>query len=547
MKTVPAFLFLLPLWAQPSGATRENWPHYGGQYSAWRYSALTQVNTGNVRRLTPAWAFQTGDSEGGLQATPIVVDGVVYLSTSRNHIYAIDGATGRQLWKYTYQLPKGFTILYGLYNRGVAVGHGKVFIGTQDNNVVAVDQKTGRELWRVNVEDASQCGCNITGAPLLVKNIVVVGTTGGDSAHRGYITAFNVNTGRQAWRFYTIPGPGEKGHETWEGDSWKHGGGSSWMTGSYDPELDLIYWSVGNPAADFYGGSRKGANLYTDSVVALDAGTGVLKWYFQQIPHDVWDFDTAYENMLFDASVRGRPRKLLLNINKGGVAFVNDRVTGEFITGYPIVKHINWIKGVDAKGNLVGRNEPPEGQPTLICPAIGGGRQWNQAAYVPATGAVFTTALEWCQEVTVQVESPVEGKTFFGGSFAMRHPPGEQAYSHLDAIDPLSGKVHWSYPSKYPLLASVLATAGGLVFTGDPEGYFFALDQRTGRKLWQFQTGAGHRGSSIAYAVRGRQYVATPSGWGSAVAGLMTQLWPAAENFRGGSTLWAFALPEDGQ
>lgn len=544
MKFTAALFFVLPLLAQPSGATRENWPHYGGQYSAWRYSALAQVNSGNVKSLTPVWAFQTGDIEGGLQATPIVVDGILYLSTSRNHIYAIDAASGRQIWKYTYELPKGFTIFYGIFNRGVAVGHGKVFIGTLDNNVVAVDQRTGREVWRVNVEDANQCGCSITGAPLIVKGNVVVGTTGGDSAHRGYIVAFNANTGRQAWRFYTIPGPGEKGHETWEGDSWKYGGGSSWMTGSYDPQLDLIYWSVGNPAADFYGGSRKGANLYTDSVVALDADSGSLRWYFQQIPHDVWDFDTAYENILFDANVRGQARKLLLNINKGGVAFVNDRVTGEFIAGYPIVKHMNWIKGVDAKGNLVGRNEPPVGKPTLICPAIGGGRQWNQAAYVPTTGTVFTTALEWCQDVTVQVESPVEGKTFFGGSFVMRHPPGEQAYSHLDAIDPLTGAVQWSYPSKYPLLASVLATAGGLVFTGDPEGYFFALDQRSGQKLWQFQTGAGHRGSSITYSVKGRQYVATPSGWGSAVAGLLPQLWPEAEQFRGGSTLWVFALPE---
>jgi alcohol dehydrogenase (cytochrome c) len=535
----------LPLLAQISGATGENWPHYGGQPSAWRYSELKQVNVANVGRLAPVWAFETGEPEGGLQATPIVVDGVIYVSTSRNNIYAIDGVTGRQLWKYSYGLPKGFTIFYGPWNRGVAVGHGKVFAGTLDNNVVAVDQKTGREVWRVNVEDANQCGCNVTGAPLVVKDKVVVGTTGGDSAHRGYIVAFDARTGRQAWRFYTIPGPGEKGNETWLGESWKFGGGSSWMTGSYDAELNLIYWSVGNPAADFYGESRKGANLYTDSVVALDADTGKLKWYFQQIPHDVWDFDTAYENILFDAVVKGRMRKLLLNVNKGGVVFVNDRVSGEFVAGYPIVKHINWIQGLDERGNLVGRNEPPLGKPTLICPAIGGGRQWNQAAYVPTSGRLFTTAIEWCQEVTAEKEEPVEGKTFFGGSFVMKHPPGEEAYSHLDAIDPLTGKVYWSYRSKYPLLASVLATAGGLVFSGDPEGFFFALDQETGRKLWQFQTGSGHRGSAVTYAVRGRQYVLTPSGWGSAVAGLLAQLWPEAEQFRAGSTLWAFALPEE--
>lgn len=532
-------------WGQ-DGATRDDWPHYGGQHSFWRYSALTQVNAANVKKLVPVWAFQTGDIDGGLQATPIVVDGVVYISTSKNNIFAINGATGKEIWRYSYKLPKGFTVFYGPWNRGVAVGFGKVYIGTLDNNVVAVDQKTGREIWRVNVEDVNQCGCNITGAPLLVKDKVVVGTTGGDSAHRGYITAFNANTGRQAWRFYTIPGPGEKGNETWSGDSWKYGGGSSWMTGSYDAQLNQIYWSVGNPAADFYGDSRRGRNLYTDSVVALDADSGELKWYYQQIPHDVWDFDTAYENILFNANVNGQQRKLLLNVNKGGVVWVNDRSTGEFVAGYPIVKHINFIKGLDAKGNLVGRNEPPVGKPTLICPAIGGGRQWNQAAYAPTSGWLYTTALEWCEEVTVQQESPLEGKTFFGGAFTMKHPPGEEAYSHLDAIDPLTGKVHWTYRSKYPLLASVLATGGGLVFSGDPEGYFFALDAKSGEKLWQFQTGSGHRGSAVTYSAGGRQFVATPSGWGSAVAGLMSQLWPEAENFRGGSTLWGFALDEGG-
>ena len=228
-----------------------------------------------------------------MQSTPIVVDGVMYLSTSRNHIFAIDAASGKELWKYTYLLPKGFTIFYGPWNRGVAVGGGKVFIGTLDNNVVAVDQKTGRESWRVNVEDANQCGCNITAAPLLVKGKVLVGVTGGDSAHRGYISAFDAATGRMVWRFYTIPAPGEKGSETWFGESWKYGGGSAWMTPSYDAELNLTYWSVGNPAADFYGDSRKGTNLYTDSTVAIDPDTGALKWYFQQLPHDVWDFDTA--------------------------------------------------------------------------------------------------------------------------------------------------------------------------------------------------------------------------------------------------------------
>jgi len=537
-------LLAMSAMAQSPHATTANWPHYGGQYSSWRYSALDHVNNSNVKKLAPVWGFSTGDIAGGLQATPIVVDGVMYLSSSNNHIFAINAVTGEQLWRYTHQLPKGFTTFYGPWNRGVAVGNGSVFVGTLDNRVVAVDQKTGKEQWNVLVEDANQCGCNITGAPLLVKGKVIVGVTGGDSAHRGYVTAFDVKTGREAWKFWTIPAPGEKGNETWLGDSWKLGGGSSWMTGSYDPELNLVYWSIGNPSADFYGDSRKGANLYTDCVVALDADTGKLKWFHQQIPHDVLDYDTAYENILLDLPVEGKMRKLLLNVNKGGIVFVVDRVTGQFVSGYKLVKHINWMTGFSKDGEILGRNDPKEGVPTFVCPAIGGGRSWNQAAYSPVTKQLYTTAIEWCQDVVVGKEEPQEGKTFFGGTFEARHPKGEPAYSHLDAIDPVTGKKLWEYRSKYPLLASVLATAGNLVFSGDPEGNFFALDAKTGAKLWSFQTGSGHRGSSITYSVNGRQYVATPSGWGSAVAGLVSQLWPEVAEFRSASMVWVFALPE---
>ena len=272
-----------------------------------------------------------------------------------------------------------------------------------------------------------QCGCNITGAPLVVKDKVIVGVTGGDSAHRGYISAFDARTGRLAWRFWTIPGPGEKGHETWTGDSWKHGGGSTWMTGSYDAELNLIYWGVGNPAADFYGDSRKGDNLYTDSVVALDADTGKLKWHYQQIPHDVWDLDTAYECVLLDLPVNGKTRKLLLNINKGGYTFVVDRTNGEFVSAWPVVENINWIKGCQRQGQARGTQRAAVGDASLICPSIGGGRQWNQGAYSAKSGWFYTAGIEWCQEVTVHKEQPKEGMNYFGGVFQLRHPPAGKA------------------------------------------------------------------------------------------------------------------------
>jgi alcohol dehydrogenase (cytochrome c) len=541
MKLAAVFLLAATLSAQ----TKDNWPEYGGQYNAWRYSALDQVNRQNVKKLVPKWVFQTGDQNGGLQATPLVIDGIMYVSTSGNRVYAIDAENGREIWSYHYKNPRDIGIIYSPWNRGVAVGQGRVFMGTLDNHVVALDQKTGRELWNVEVESLAKCGCNVTGAPLLVKDKVIVGVTGGDSAHRGYLTAFNIRNGRIAWRFYTIPAPGEPGHDSWLGDSWKFGGGGTWMTGSYDPELNLVYWGVGNPAADFYGDSRAGSNLYTDSIVALDADTGKLKWYHQQIPHDVWDWDTAYECVLVDLPVKGTMRKLLINVNKGGYTFVVDRTNGAFISAWPVVKNLNWIKGIDEKGTLIGRNEPAIGVPTTICPSIGGGRSWNHAAYSPKTGLFYTTGIEWCQEVTVQKEEPREGREFFGGTFKLKQTPDNDAGSHFGAYDPVTGKKAWTYKSKYPLLASAVATAGDLVFTGDPEGHFIAFDAKTGEKLWSFQTGSGHRGSPITYAVKGKQFIATPSGWGSAVSGLMGQLWPETEKFRGGSTIFAFALPEE--
>ncbi len=541
-------LFLLlgtTLLLGQDGSTGQNWPHHGGSYQFWRYSGLDQINRANIRKLVPVWAFQTGVEDGGLQATPIVVDGIMYLSSSWNRVFAINAETGQEIWHYYYENPRQIGIMYSPMNRGVAVSDGRVFTGTLDNHVVALDQKTGRELWKVNVEDMRQCGCNITGAPLVVRDKVIVGVTGGDSAHRGYLSAFNVKTGRMVWRFYTIPGPGEKGHETWEGNSWKYGGGATWMTGSYDPDLDLVYWGVGNPAADFYGGARGGDNLYTDCVVALNPDTGELKWYFQEVPHDVWDWDAAYESVLLDLVVEGRKRKLLLNTNKGGYTFVLDRTDGSFVSAWPVAENINWITGVDEEGRLVGRNEPIVGKPTFICPSIGGGRQWNQGTYSPRTGWYYTTGIEWCQEVVARKEEPVEGLNFFGGSFQVKPPPKGESGGHLDAYNPVTGEKHWSYRSKYPLLASLLATAGDVVFTGDAEGYFFALDAKTGDKVWSFQTGSGHRGSAITYAVNGRQYIATPSGWGSAVAGLFPQLWPESEDFRAGSTLFVFALLEE--
>ncbi|SPF56622.1 putative alcohol dehydrogenase [Candidatus Sulfopaludibacter sp. SbA4] len=524
-------------------ATRADWPSYGGTHGALRYSALDQINASNVRGLAPVWMFQTGDPESGLQATPIVVDGVMYLSSASNWVFALDAASGSVRWEYRYPWPKGQSPAYGRQNRGVAVGNGRVFMGTADNHMVALDQKSGQEVWRVNIEDARQCGCNITGAPLVVKDMVVVGVTGGDSAHRGYLTAFDARTGRMRWRFYTIPAPGEKGSETWPGDSWRFGGGSTWMTGSYDPDLDLLYWGVGNAAADLNAAHRRGDNLYTCSIIALDPATGKLKWHYQEVPQDVWDFDATFELVLADIPINGQTRKVLMQPNKTGYVWMIDRVTGRFLKAWRFANNVNWVTGITEEGKLVGRLEPEIGKTKLVCPSAIGAKNWNQSAYSLRTGWLYIPVQEVCNDLTASDEAGTEGKSFIGGNWVMKPPPGGKIEGYIAAYDPSTGERQWTVAASTWILASVLATAGDVVFSGDPEGYFFALDARTGKRLWSFQTGGGHRGSAVTYSVNGRQYVATPSGWGSIVGGAHQAFWPDRPAPQGGSALVAFALP----
>ena len=523
--------------AQDAGATHADWPHYGGTEFSWRYSALDQINKQNVKALTPAWLFQTGDYAENLQATPIVQDGVMYLITARAHVFALDAATGREIWNYKY--PEGPRSVPG-------------FVGNRGVDVVALDQKTGRLVWRVNVDDVQQCSCNISAAPLVVKDKVIVGGTNGDGAHRGYITAFSTKTGRLAWRWYVIPGPGEKGHETWKGDSWKFGGGAPWLTGSYDPALNLVYWGTGNAAADFYDADRmvvgadksKDANLYTASVVALDPDTGKLRWYHQEVHDDVWDYDSAYEVLLMDREIRGQMRQVLVHMNKSGMTSVLDRATGELLRVFSVPDLQTWITGITEDGKLVGRNEPPLGKTTWICPSAAGAKSWNSMAYSPRTGLLYVPVNELCSNVTPNNNAPEEGQNYMNGDFPVMLPPGRSTYSHVDAWDPVTAKRLWTVPYKYVLLASMLATAGDLVFTGNPEGEFFALDAKSGDKLWSYQTGAGNRGGSVAYAVNGRQYIATTTGWHSSVVGGAVQALFPDQDWRLGSTLVVFALPE---
>ena len=401
-----------------------NWLTYGGSYRSLRYSPLDQIKAANVHTLKAAWAFQLGMIDGGLQSTPLVADGVMYVIGNNNRVFALDATNGRQLWKYFYEprqtatptppteappapaSPRRLSVA-----RGLALGHGHLYFGTEiDNFVVALDVTTGKEVWRTNVEDREKFGCYIRSAPLVVNDVVVVGSAGGDSAHRGHLVAFDGKTGEQRWRFNVIPGPGEKGHETWEGDSWMYGGGAPWGTGSYDPELNLIYWGTSNPSSDFYGGARKGDNLYTSSIVALRPATGEIAWHFQTVPHDVWDFDSPYECILVDLPVGGQPRKLLIQVGKSGYVVVVDRTNGQFVAGWKYVENLTWSNGLDSRGVPQNRREPEVGKPTLICPNYFGGRSWNQATFNPKTGLLYNIGIEWCGEFTAREQAMTPGR-----------------------------------------------------------------------------------------------------------------------------------------
>jgi alcohol dehydrogenase (cytochrome c) len=523
----------------------QNWLSYGGNYSAHRYSALNQINRTNVKNLTPVWLFNTGELAGGLNATPIVADGVLYLMGPKNRVFALNAATGELLWKYFYKLSVK-DIPYQPGSRGLAIGHGRVYFGTLDNHVVALDAKTGRELWDVEVENTQQCGCNITSPPLIVKDKVIVGGTGGEHAHRGYLNAFDGKTGKHLWRFYTIPALGEPGSETWDERMLKYGGAPTWLVGSYDPELNLVYWGVGNPSSDFYDEFRKGDNLYSNSIIALDPDTGKLKWHYQEVPHDMYDFDSAYECVLIDYVKDGKTQKLLVHPNKGGYTWVLDRATGKFVNAYPHVDILTWLKGVDKNGRPIDMQPVPPDKITFVCPSAAGGRNYDHSSYSPRTKFWYNIGWEICNAIKPEKLPIIEGQPLFGGSMEFKPPADKPAYGHINAFDPLTGERKWRYNTRYMNVASLLATGGDLVFSGDVLGEMFALDATTGTKLWNFNVGAGMSGSPISYSVNGRQYIAMPTGMGSLVGGLTAVIWPETANKmpERASTLVVFALPE---
>ena len=499
----------------------QNWLTYSGGLASHRYSGLTQITPANVRNLELQWAFQALSLEK-FEATPLVVDGVLYTVQAPNDIVAIDPVSGRTFWTYSYKPSPQARPCCGRVNRGVAILGDALFMGTIDGRMVSVDSKSGRELWNVAVAGARpEAGYTVTVAPLVVKDTIIAGPAGGDFGVRGFISAFDPKTGKELWRFNTVPGPGEPGHETWAGDSWRRGGSAIWTTGSYDPELNLTYWGIGNPGPDFSGDDRKGDNLYSNSVVALDPDTGRLKWHFQFTPHDEYDFDATQVPVLADLEYQGRPRKVMLWANRNGFWYVLDRVTGEYLSGQPFTK-VTWASGLDAKGRPQGVKPPtPEG--IRLGPHFAGATNWYSPSYSPRTGLFYVPA--WMDGSSVYARRPaeyVEGRAFLGafptgtalsinGTQVNRRRPDE-GYGAVLALDPKTGQKKWEFAMTDVTDAGVLTTASDLLFSGGREGAFYALDARTGALLWKAPVAGIVQAAPMTYAVNGRQYVAIAAG-----------------------------------
>jgi alcohol dehydrogenase (cytochrome c) len=519
----------------------QNWLTYYGAYDGQRYSPLEQINTGNVRRLSPAWVFQCGPTglEAGAstyawEAAPVVVDGVMYVTGWDGWAWALDAVTGQELWRYKHATPYDTSLCCGNVNRGVAVAQGKVFVVSPNAHVLALDAVTGKRVWDKTNGDV-RAGESATLAPLIVKDMVIVGSSGGEFGVRGHLDAFDLETGERRWRTYMVPKPGEPGSETWpaDGEAWARGGGNPWITSTYDPELNLLYFGTGNPAPDFDGEVRPGDNLYTDCVVAVNPDNGQMRWHYQHNPHDLWDYDSISENILFDLD----GRKLMGHFNKNGYAYVLDRTDGSVVRVFPFVDRITWGE-VDPTGKITVKVYPDkEADPVHFWPGPGGGKEWTHAAYSPRTQLFYVPVQDVGATATRRRREFKESIPYWGAGVAV---DSEDMAGSVSAFDPATGREVWRWRNEVPMCASVLATGGDLVFAGEPSGEFNALNARTGELLWRFQCGSGHHSSPTTYSVGGRQYIAVPTGWGGWIEGFAPGMLAGTH----GAALFVFALPE---
>ncbi len=484
-----------------------NWLTYSRDYSGRRYSPLDQIHTGNVARLRVAWVHQV-DELDAFETSPIVVDGTMFITEPPNGVKALDARTGRRLWSYTKQVPKDLRLCCGKVNRGVAVLGDTVFYASLDAHLIALDARTGRLRWDVTMADY-KAGYSSTGAPLAVKDKIITGMAGGEFGVRGFLDAYDAKTGKRAWRFYTIPATGEPGNETWEGDSWKTGSATTWVTGVYDPEANTVYWGTGNPGPDWNGDVRKGDNLYSDCLIALDPDTGAKKWHFQYTPHDMHDWDSTQTPTLVDTVVQGQPRKMVVLANRNSFYYALDRLSGKFIAGRPYVKQ-TWASGLDEAGRPMRLpNTDPSVEGTLVWPSLGGGSNWYSATYSPKTNLYYVNIKEKAG-IYHKGDAEYKAGAFFNGGGQSEYK-GEEPYGAVRALEVSSGQLRWEHKLHSPSHAGLMSTAGGLVF-GSNGSAFFALGAEKGDLLWHFESGGGIIANPITYLSEGKQFVAIASG-----------------------------------
>ncbi|HEY3063942.1 MAG TPA: PQQ-dependent dehydrogenase, methanol/ethanol family [Chloroflexota bacterium] len=540
--------------APAAEAAGRNWSTYGGNLFNHRYSSLSQITTGNVVSLKGAWTYHTGamSAATSFESSPIVVDGTLYLTGPQSQVYALDAKTGQEKWKYVPELAgiASLPLCCGQVNRGVGYGAGKVYVAQLDAKLVALDASSGAVVWSVQVDDP-RAGYSETMAPLFWNGLVFIGISGAEYEIRGHVTAYDATTGNQVWRWYTIPAPGEFGNETWPAgtDMWKYGGGSMWQTPALDPDLGLLYIQVGNPSPDLDGSIRAGDNLFTESLVALDAKAGTRKWHFQEIHHDIWDYDTVSPNVLFDIQMNGKAVKGIGQAGKTGWVYLLDRTTGTPLIGIderevPQIRFQQtaatqpWPIGdpfvpqactVDiASYPTSGVFTPFEANPILMCPGANGGSEWSPMSFSPQTNLAYVCGIHQPQIWTARPDQIDQGTLRLGSAFVT--PPGGETWGTFTAIDVRTNRKAWQVRTDQMCIGGSLATAGGLVFMGEGNGNFNALDAKSGQRLWQFQTGAGANAPPVSYEVDGQQYVAV-------AAGGNFQL-----DFPRGDTLWVFAL-----
>lgn len=495
------------LGAQPIG---RNWTSYNGDYTGRRFSALKNINARNVRQLRAAWVFHTRNSNH-LEVTPVVVNGLMIISAA-NHAFALDARTGREVWHYSRPITEGLIDDASRHtSRGVGVWHSRVYMETDNAHLVCLDARSGHLLWDIAYAPGNR-NYGATSAPLVVKDKILVGTSGGDDGVRGFVAAINAESGKEAWRFWTIPAHGEPGSSSWPGELYLRGGGTTWMPGTYDEALNTIYWGTSNPAPDFDGAVRPGDDLYTDCLLALDPDSGKLKWFFQFTPHDLFDYDATETPVLIDAVYQGRPRRLLMEANRNGFLYVLDRENGAFLSATRFVDKLNWAEGIDQKGRPIRTQVEPSAQGTRVCPGYAGATNWFAPSYNEITHLFYFKSLEECQTYFRKPEKFVEGQTYY--ATGVKHIPGEVRQRFLLAFDLDAGKFSWRSPqvSHGWSAGGTMTTAGGLLFFGDDSDSLEAVDAQSGSPLWHFNTGQSIDSSPMTYAIGDTQYVAIAAG-----------------------------------